>query len=220
MAKLACEAMKNKDFAEMAGEEKKKLSYGNPPYDRYLSNHNRLLTLDDRVVGIKTGYTRAAGRCLVSAARENDKELLVVTLDCPDDFNVHSKIYDEYFERLEYVDLTFEAGNYRVAVTGAEKSTLPIKTDASLGAFLTSEERGRIRIKFLVEPFIYAPVDVGEKVGEALLLLGDDVIARVPLFAAEARAAFYNNKSIIERVEEFFHLPELRFFDFPLYNSN
>ena len=63
---------------------------GNPPYRRTLTNHNRLLRIYDDAVGIKTGFTKKSGRCLVSAARRDGVTLVAVTLNAPDDWNDHS----------------------------------------------------------------------------------------------------------------------------------
>ncbi|MBR6735527.1 MAG: D-alanyl-D-alanine carboxypeptidase [Oscillospiraceae bacterium] len=220
MARLACEAMKNPVFAEMAGTKSAKLFYGNPPYDRWLTNHNRLLKTDERAVGVKTGFTKAAGRCLVSAAQKDGLTLIAVTLNCPDDFNYHSGLYDEFFDKLEYVDFTHMAQNLMASVTGADENKLPLDAAEKLGAYLMPGEKDKVGINFLVEPFLYAPVEKGEKVGEAVLTLSGERIAAASLVGAETRVAFYQNKSIVERVEQFFGFPELRFFRFPLPNSN
>ncbi|MCX7658505.1 MAG: D-alanyl-D-alanine carboxypeptidase, partial [Oscillospiraceae bacterium] len=71
MALLAREALKNPDFKAICSQKNIKLSYGNPPYDRWLKNTNKLLTYYNGCIGVKTGFTDAAGRCLVSATERN-----------------------------------------------------------------------------------------------------------------------------------------------------
>ena len=58
------------------------VSYGNPPYRRVLSNHNRLLKLYAQCIGVKTGYTSSAGRCLIVTAEKNNLNLLAIVLGC------------------------------------------------------------------------------------------------------------------------------------------
>ena len=71
MALLAVEALKNKYLAFAAASRTMTVSYGSPPYDRTLTNHNKLLGSYDGCIGLKTGFTKKSGRCLVSAARRN-----------------------------------------------------------------------------------------------------------------------------------------------------
>ena len=61
---------------------------------RTLSNHNRLLSMYEGAIGVKTGYTKAAGRCLVSAAERNGRTLIAVTLNDPNDWNDHMELLD------------------------------------------------------------------------------------------------------------------------------
>ncbi|MBQ4100232.1 MAG: D-alanyl-D-alanine carboxypeptidase, partial [Oscillospiraceae bacterium] len=67
MALLASAALSNPDFVEICSKETAKIKYGNPPYDRWLKNHNKLLTGYDGTISVKTGFTKKSGRCLVSA---------------------------------------------------------------------------------------------------------------------------------------------------------
>ena len=64
---------------------------------RSFTNHNRLLWSLDGAIGVKTGYTRAAGRTLVSAVERNGRRLIAVTLCAPDDWQDHACLYDEAF---------------------------------------------------------------------------------------------------------------------------
>ena len=63
MALIAREAMKNPTFASIASSKTAKATFGNPPQERTLSNHNRLLRMYDGAIGVKTGFTKKAGRC-------------------------------------------------------------------------------------------------------------------------------------------------------------
>ncbi|MDE7278802.1 MAG: D-alanyl-D-alanine carboxypeptidase [Oscillospiraceae bacterium] len=81
MAVLTREALKNEDFREICGTKRAKLKFGNPPYERWLVNTNKLLTMYDACIGVKTGFTDEAGRCLVSAAEKNGVTLICVTLN-------------------------------------------------------------------------------------------------------------------------------------------
>ena len=56
MAMLTREALKNEDFREICGTKRAKLKFGNPPYERWLVNSNKLLTMYDSCIGVNTGF--------------------------------------------------------------------------------------------------------------------------------------------------------------------
>ncbi len=64
---------------------------------RIMVNHNKLLWQYEGCVGMKTGYTEAAGRTLVSAATRDGMSLVAVTLNAPDDWNDHTTMLDNGF---------------------------------------------------------------------------------------------------------------------------
>ena len=92
LAKLAAYCMENEDFKQIAS------SYCAKIKDQTYYNHNRLLVEYDGCIGIKTGYTIAAGRTLVSCAERNGMRLICVTLSAPDDWNDHKKLLDYGFD--------------------------------------------------------------------------------------------------------------------------
>lgn len=71
LAILAAYALENPDFREICCKESAKVEFGNPPYGRWLKNHNKLLNLYPYAIGVKTGYTDDAKRCLVTAAQKD-----------------------------------------------------------------------------------------------------------------------------------------------------
>ena len=91
LAVLAAAAMKNPDFAEIACEKSMSVQFISPDLTRRLTNHNKLLSMYNGCVGVKTGFTKKAGRCLVSSAEKNGVHLVAVTLNASDDWNDHAK---------------------------------------------------------------------------------------------------------------------------------
>lgn len=80
---ISCYAMKNDTFREIVGAKSVKISNEFYDYPRVLINKNKMLSLFEGSNGIKTGYTKKAGRCLVSSCIRNDMELVCVVLSCP-----------------------------------------------------------------------------------------------------------------------------------------
>ncbi len=97
MALLTSVAIKNPIFRKIVSTKSAVIDFGVPEVSRTLSNHNRLLNECEGVFGVKTGYTRASGRCLVTACERNGVTLIAVTLNAYDDWNDHKKLYDYGF---------------------------------------------------------------------------------------------------------------------------
>ena len=94
MAVLAAAAMENPTFRRICAS--KTAAVG----QRTMENHNRLLRQVEGCIGLKTGYTKAAGRTLVSCAERDGCRLVAVTLRDGDDWADHAALY-EYGFRVE-----------------------------------------------------------------------------------------------------------------------
>ena len=94
LAKITAYSLKNDKFKEIVSTKKKSISWENHEYKRVIQNHNKLLTRYDGCIGVKTGFTKKDGRCLVSAAERDGIMLIAVTLNAPDDWNDHIKMLD------------------------------------------------------------------------------------------------------------------------------
>ena len=104
LAIIASEALKNKTFAEIVSTYKHRIPMKESGY-RYLMNHNKMLRIYDGAIGVKTGFTKKSGRCLVSAAERDGVTLVAVTLNDPDDWADHKNMLDNGFSKLESVNL-------------------------------------------------------------------------------------------------------------------
>ena len=106
MALLAREALRNPEFSEICSQKKAKVMFGNPPYERWLVNTNKLLEMYNGVKGVKTGFTDEAGRCLVSACERDGISMICVTLNDRNDWQDHMDMYDYGFSLLEPYELS------------------------------------------------------------------------------------------------------------------
>ena len=88
MARLAACAVKNETLVRLCST--RSVTVGG----RTMTNHNRLLRSIDGCIGLKTGYTRAAGRTLVSCVRRNGRTLIAVTLQDGNDWADHTALYE------------------------------------------------------------------------------------------------------------------------------
>lgn len=95
MAKITAYAMHNPIFCEIVATKQKSI-VSEDGYKRSLKNHNKLLWMYENTLGVKTGFTKKAGRTLVSSASDGEQRLICVTLNDADDWNDHISLYKSY----------------------------------------------------------------------------------------------------------------------------
>ena len=99
LAIISSYAMKNSTFREIVSKKSVNISFSTLDYDRHIVNKNKLLSSLDGATGIKTGYTKKAGRCLVSSCKRNGMELICVVLNCPDMFERSKNLINDSFNK-------------------------------------------------------------------------------------------------------------------------
>ena len=174
LAVLAAYAMADPIFARTVGA--KSVTVG----ERVLTNHNKLLWQLSGCEGIKTGYTKAAGRILVSSASRDGRRLICVTINAPDDWNDHKVLLENGFSRYEVRQIV-EAGEvlgYR-HILGGDGTSVPLIAAEEFSYALAEGEEPELVLS--PQPFSYAPVRMGEEEGCAYAVLGGKVIGQIPL---------------------------------------
>ncbi|MGZ4113183.1 MAG: D-alanyl-D-alanine carboxypeptidase family protein, partial [Tumebacillaceae bacterium] len=99
MAILTAYALRNPTFAEIVKTQVKTIPQPDEAWDRKMYNKNKMLARYDGADGVKTGYTKAAGRCLVSSASKDGRQVAVVTLDAPSDWMDHTNLLNYGFSK-------------------------------------------------------------------------------------------------------------------------
>lgn len=167
---------------------------------RLLINHNRLLKSIDGCIGVKTGYTKSNGRCLVSAAERNGLRLIAVTLDDGNDWHDHTLMLEAGFEAYERVELC-EYTNIalpEITVEGGEQSR--VRTAPTDRVFVTLPKSGaKIECKIEAVSSLSAPVSRRQDAGEVIFTYEGKEVARIPLVTAYA-AAKKKEKGFWERL--------------------
>ena len=192
LAIISAAALENEDLREIFATKKTtvpcKVTTTEPDGDgvRYLKNHNRMLSLYEGAIGVKTGYTKATGRCLVSAAQRDGMTLIAVTLNAPDDWRDHTAMLDYGFSAYERVTI-LEASQFRYgyAVSGGEGAQVIATNSESIVLTLP---RNRESIETLVcfpQRFEIAPINKGDQLGCVTVSCGG-ISASSPLVASES----------------------------------
>ena len=203
LALLAREALQNPMFRSLCSQSHVTLYYGNPPYYRTLMNHNRLLSSYEGCIGVKTGYTKTAGRCLVSAAERNGVTLICVTLSAPNDWEDHKTLLDRGFRASEPVTKEVDVSDVQIPVVGGTQQTITVRAASTLTACLSETEWQEIVREIECPPFLYAPVQKGDYIGDAVYTYRGNVIGRIPLIAASNTAYHEESPSFFDKILQF-----------------
>lgn len=198
MAKLAAYAMKNPKFAEIVSSRTK-----NVP-GRSLSNHNKLLRIYDGANGIKTGFTKSAGRCLVSSAERDGTELIAVTLKAPDDWNDHMKLFDMGFSNYGFADV-LDAGEEiaSVSVVGGDCSKVSALSAGNVAIYEHKDKLGRVKRIVKLPRFLYAPICKGDIIGEVEYILDGKVIESAGIVSSDS-VGILKKENFAEKFLRFF----------------
>lgn len=191
LAIIAATALKNQTFRTIVSTYKKTIPMSSTNGVRLLINHNKMLKYYDGAIGVKTGFTKQSGRCLVSAAERNGTTLVSVTLNAPDDWNDHTKLLDHGFSLYEHVTLLdAEAYQTQIDVIGGTRTSVTVTNPAALEASLPVE-RGQIHSRTELPRFLYGQVEQGAEIGRIVYFCdrnGDgteEVIGECALIAVE-----------------------------------
>lgn len=182
MALLGAYAVKNEIFREICSTKSYKAQFLQPETVRYFSNHNKLLSSCDGVIGLKTGYTKKSGRCLASACERNGKLLVAVTLNAPDDWNDHKKLYDYGYSLYGYTELAVNIPD-SVAVYGSDKKAF--KTECSAEYELYVLKGSVVTKKIFMRSFFYAPIERNDVIGKISFFQNGSLIAEYPILSGE-----------------------------------
>ncbi len=183
LAVLAAAAMKNPDFAEIACEKSMSVQFISPDQTRRLTNHNKLLSMYNGCVGVKTGFTKKAGRCLVSSAGENGVHLVAVTLNASDDWNDHEKMLNYGFSKLISCPIDDSDYSVKIPVVGGTSNNVAIHGSVQNSIVVNADEVPNIKRTVELPEFTYAPVESGQVLGTVRYTIGSKTVATTELIA-------------------------------------
>jgi len=198
LAVLAAAAMKNPDFAEIACEKSMSVQFISPDLTRRLTNHNKLLSMYNGCVGVKTGFTKKAGRCLVSSAEKNGVHLVAVTLNASDDWNDHEKMLNYGFSKL--ISCPIDDSGYSVTfpVVGGTSNNVVIHGSVQNSIVVNADEVPNIKRTVELPAFTYAPVETGQVLGTVRYTIGSKTVATTELIAVGPVPKLEMPKNIFE----------------------
>ena len=174
MAILTAYAMQNPIFAQTVST--KTITIG----ERCLRNHNKLLWQLEGANGVKTGYTKAAGRILISSVTRMGRQLIAVTFNAPDDWQDHKTLIEDGFSRFTVQQLVRQGQTLgQLELAGGQETSVDLIAAEDFSYSLAQGER--VTISLPEAGFAYAPVAEGQEAGFAHILVDGTAVAKVPL---------------------------------------
>ena len=174
LAVLAAYAMKNPVFAQTVST--KTVTVGS----RSLRNHNKLLWQVEGADGVKTGYTKAAGRLLVSSAERQGRRLVAVTIDDGNDWADHAAMLNDGFRNYQLCQIVAQGQCLgSVEIMSGVESRVNVLAAQDFSYALAENEKPHI----ILQPpgFAYAPVQAGQEAGFAYICIGDTAVGKIPV---------------------------------------
>lgn len=181
LALITAAALDNSDFLEICSTKSIAITMNDREGTRYLTNHNKLLRSYNGCIGVKTGFTKASGRCLVSAAERDGLRLIAVTLGAPEDWRDHAAMLDFGFSRYTRLNLA-QKGEFTstLEVCGGKVNEVIVANTEQISVFLP-KSHGEITYKIESLRPLFAPIERGQKAGRIVYYENGTEIASSPL---------------------------------------
>ena len=191
LALIAKEALCNENFAQAVSSQSAQLCYGNPPYYRTLTNHNKLLKLYDDVIGVKTGFTKKSGRCLVSAAKKDGKFVIAVTLNDGNDWADHRALLDIGLSCIENKTFMPSTSDVSIAVTNGDVLNMKIPS-----ASINITQNSSVNYVINMPRFLYPTIKNGQQVGSISYYCNEKIVCELPI-VSQKNINYKQNKIIL-----------------------
>ena len=174
LAALTAYAMENPIFAQTVSTKSVRAG------QRSLTNHNKLLWQVEGADGVKTGFTKAAGRILVSSAVRQGRRIIAVTINAPDDWNDHAVLIEDCFKTFTISKIVSKGDIVGcIEVAGGEERSALLVADGDFYYALADNEQVQTTIQGT--GFVYAPTVKGQTAGFLHIYVDSEPIGKVPL---------------------------------------
>ncbi|MBS3947887.1 MAG: D-alanyl-D-alanine carboxypeptidase [Dethiobacter sp.] len=186
LALISAYALRNTRFREIIRTLKHTISWPDRDWDRIMLNQNRLLELYPGGDGVKTGWTKKAGRCLVGSATREGWQLVTVVLDAPQMWEDTMHLLDYGFSRYKLEKILYQGQVVRSAEVYRSETRVAVVVGEDFKYPLKDGERAYIRFDFDLDQQIKAPLAAGDKLGRLNMYLHEDFLGGVELRSGHA----------------------------------
>ncbi|HBR07803.1 MAG TPA: D-alanyl-D-alanine carboxypeptidase [Clostridiales bacterium] len=178
MAVLACHCMANDTFRKIVSARSYQVG------DQTFVNHNRLLWTLDGALGLKTGYTRAAGRSLVSCVERDGLRFICVTLSDPDDWADHTSLYDWAFAECQYKTIASDEMSFTLPVISGTAEDVTVYPEMKLQVLAINNQEPELSVD--LPRFVFAPVEAGDIAGSIMIMQNGIIVGSRDLVYSES----------------------------------
>ncbi len=191
LGKITAYAMKNPIFREIVGTKRYVMSWKDREYDRVIVNKNKILSTYEGGDGVKTGYTKKAGRCLVASATRDGMNVIAVVLNCGPMFEDCRQLLDGAFAEYSLKDVSkaVDLSSVSAIVTDGKAQSTRLETEKGLFYPLTESEYGAIRFEVSGVDSMSAPVHIGDENGKIKFYSGNRLLFERKLYSIEEVAS-------------------------------
>lgn len=195
LAKITAYGYKSPVFSQIVATEHKVIPWLGKDHDRDLYNENKMLWQYQGANGVKTGYTEAAGRCLVSSAVRGGIQLIVVVLDSDIMWEDSTKLLDYGFSQLEPVAVISQGDILKtVKINEGKAGEVRLVSASAITLPISDDERDKFSTIVDAPNKLNAPVLSGQKVGTVRVIYNDKEVASSDLIADQSvdRNSFFS----------------------------
>lgn len=194
-------SLHNTLFEEIVKTKKKIIDWPGHKWDRVMYNHNKLLWRYEYADGVKTGYTRQAGHCLVSSATKDNHRLIAVVLHSKDVYADSKELFNYGFSHFQLFTVVSPAERLgTVNVAEGVKEQVPVSTSQPINLLIPKGSESKLKINLDLPSSIEAPVEQAQPVGELKVQLGGELLEKYPLVTV----APVPRKGLWQRILEWF----------------
>lgn len=200
LALITSTALKNEKFKTIVSTKNHKVEKTNLVQERFLFNKNKMLRNYEGAIGVKTGYTKKCGRCLVSAAERNGTTLICVVLNCPPMWEDSINLLNYGFNNYTYKTFISPYQNFdEIACEDSEQTTLKIYNDGGFNKLIKLSEEQEYTVTYDIPTSVKAPVKKEQKIGEICIYYKGEKIYTENVKATEEIVS-NNTKNIIKEI--------------------
>ena len=182
LALISSYAIKNPAFKKIVSTKTKNISWDSRNYDRILVNKNKMLKEFEGSIGIKTGYTKKAGRCLVSACERNGMQLICVVLNCPPMFERSKELLSDKFNAFEMTEIINSENILDFIPVKDSDIKCGVYTKDDIILPLSNEEKEKFNIVYNYPKELYPPLKKDEEIGQIEIYIENKLIFSQKVF--------------------------------------
>lgn len=166
LALITSYALANPTFAEIVSTKQYVIEETNTSDKRYLTNKNRLLNSLDRCIGVKTGFTSKAGRCLVTATERDGVVVVCVVLNCGPMFEESQSLLNRAYNEYNFSPIVVkDEPIYNEYYIDSKRGELCLYAKETYSFPVLENEKDKLKVVYSLYD-LKNNVEEGEEVGE------------------------------------------------------